>query len=277
MSAIACGKRDAVPGADSVADSAHTSPAGSPDSTWVSELGQLLVVPSDSDNAAVVLFPSSPSPSLVSSRTLTLLNAAGDSAVTRLSLTPADSQQCGDAPIVHIRDAVRAPWSVGLLARAVSPVRMDSIEALAPADSARLTAEVARLASGLPTAQDSRFTGLPFVVLTARRFVDGRLRLVVAHLVRRLNQEAAPLEERTFLIAERTEGAADAPYAVTFSIRSQGSEENAEHFEILSAVRGTESVLLLIARDQDARTRYEVLERRREGGWLTRWSRTLSC
>jgi hypothetical protein len=275
---VACGKRDAATRADSSASAATAAAATSPDSAWVAELGQMLVVPSDSENAAVILFPASPSPRLVSSRVITLLNAAGDSAVTRLAMTPADSQLCGDAPIVHIRGAVRSPWSVGLLGRAVSPVRMDSIEALSPADSARLAAELARLASTLHTSPDSRFAGLPFVVLAARHMVDRGREIVVAHLVRRVNQEAAPLEEHTFLIAERPASAGnDAPYAVHHSLRSEGSEENAEHFDVLSAVRGTESLLLLIARDQDARTHYEVLERSSDGAWRTRWTRTLSC
>jgi hypothetical protein len=155
---------------------------------------------------------------------------------------------------------------------------MDSIEALPSADSARLAADLARMASGLITHQSSRFSGLPFAVLGAHRFqTDGR-QFLVGHLVRRLNQEAAPLEERTLLIAERTApSTASEPYIVTYSQRSEGSEDTAEHFEVLAAVRGRGSPLLILERDQLSRTSYDILERVHDDGWRTRWSRTLAC
>lgn len=276
---FACSRPDATPRTDSTPDTVRApTSASSPDSDWVSELGELLVVPSDTDNAAVVLFPASPSPRLISSARLTLMNAAGDTTTTRLAMSPSDSLQCGDAATVRITGAVRAPWSVGLLARSVLPLRMDSIEALPSADSARLAADVARLAAGLPTQSESRFTGLPFIVLSARRFEAHGVPMLVAHVVRRLNQEAAPLEEHTLLIAERPSSSAkDQPYTVTYRQRSEGSEETAEHFDVLSAVSGRESTLLLLARDQESRTQYEVLERPNTGGWRRRWTRTLSC
>jgi hypothetical protein len=154
---------------------------------------------------------------------------------------------------------------------------MDSIEALPSADSARLAADLARLASALPMQKTSRFTGLPFAVLGAHRFESNGRQVVVAHLVRRLNQEAAPLEERTLIIAERPSPAAKGePYVVTHSLRSEGSEDTAEHFEVLAAIRGRQAPMLLLSRDQLSRTTYELLERA-DDGWRTRWSRTLSC
>jgi hypothetical protein len=140
-----------------------------------------------------------------------------------------------------------------------------------------LAADLARLASGLATQPGSRFTGLPFAVLGAHRFASDGRQYLVGHLVRRLNQEAAPGEERTFVIAERSAATPGEPYIVTHSQRSEGSEDTAEHFELLAVVRGTEAPLLLLARDQLSKTTYEILERNPDGTWRTRWSRTLAC
>jgi len=278
-SALSCTQRDATPGTDSAADTAG-SPVSTPGGAneWVAELGPLLIVPSDSSNTGVVLFPAAPSPRLVSSGPLTLFTAAGDSVVTRAALVVSDSQVCGEAPTVRFNTGTLTEWSVGLLARTVASIRMDSIEALPPSDSLRLAAEVARLASTLPTHRDSRFTGLRFVVLTARLLEAHGQQILLAHLIRRLPQEATPIEERTFIIAERPSTAAKAaPFAVAYHLRSEGSEETAEHYDVLSAARGAETILLLLARDRETQTSYEVLERGKTGGWRSRWSRILSC
>ena len=163
------------------------------------------------------------------------------------------------------------------MARSAKLLRTDSIEALSSADSARLAADLARLASALTTQPGSRFTGLPFAVLGAHRFESDERQYLVGHLVRRLNQEAAPREERTFVIAERPAATRGEPYVVTYSQRSEGSEDTAEHFEVLAVMRGTDSPLLLLARDQLSKTTYEILERSADGTWRTRWSRTLDC
>jgi hypothetical protein len=219
---LACGKPDARP-LDSPTTSAPTVVVASDPSDWVSELGALLVVPSDSENAGVVLFPPAPSARLISSAPLTLLSASGDFAPTRASLVVSDSQVCGEAPTVRLGDGVPSSWSVGLLARSTAPLRTDSIEALLSPDSARLAADLARLASAAPAVRDSRFAGLPYVVLSARRLEAREQQVVVAHLVRRLPQEAAPLEEHSLVIAERP-ASPDLTYVVTYHHRREGTE-----------------------------------------------------
>jgi len=271
-----CRKRDASNVRDSAADTMRpASAASSSASDWATELGQMLLVPSDSNKTAVVLYPIDPSARLIGSQPTTLVNAAGDT--TRVKLVPSDSQECGDAPVVHLAGAVPAAWSVGLLARSAKLLRMDSIAGLPSADSARLAAELTRLASALATQPGSRFTGLPFAVFGAHRFESDGRQFLVGHLVRHLNQEAAPGEERTFVIAERSSSSRAEPFVVAYSERSEGTEDTAEHFETLAAVRGRDSPLLLVARDQLSKTTYEILERRPDGTWRTRWSRTLAC
>jgi hypothetical protein len=271
----ACRRDDAASRVDSTPDTtSHAPPAVA--SEWAAELGQLVVVPADSENMAVVIYPDTPTARQISSARMTMLNGGGDTTVARLAPAPPDSLQCGDAPRVRIAGNTPAGWSVGLLGRSAKSAHMDSIESLPSADSTRLASDLARLGSAFPVPDDSRFKGLPFAVVTARRFeADGRS-IVAAHLVRRLNQEAAPLEEHTFLIAERPAGAPPSEkYLATHHARSEGTEESAERFDVLAAVRG-DATLLLISREQETHTTYEVLERL-AGGWKTRWSRTLSC
>ncbi len=273
---LACERRAAPPAGDTGADTTRppvVAPAAT--GTWAPELGQVLVVPTDSENAAAVVYPADLSALAITSGPMTLINAAGDTTSVRVAAI--DSQQCGDAAVVRLAGSDTAAWSVGLLGRSATLLRMDSIEAMPSADSARLAADLARMASAIRTERDSRFSGLPFAVIGAHLFVaDGR-KYVVAHLARRVNLEAAPLEERTLIIAERPANArADEPYVVGYSRRSEGTEDTAEHFDVLAAVQGRQSLLLLLARDQQAVTDYEILERT-NGKWHSRWSRKLAC
>ncbi len=275
---ISCARPDATPAAESAAESTTAVDSTSGADRWVAELGQLLIVPSDSENTGVVIFPPTPSPRLISSGPLTLFTPSGDSVITRAALVVSDSQVCGEAPTVRFTTSTTAEWSVGLLGRTVSHVPMDSIEALPARDSLRLAAEIARLASSIPAPRESRFVGLAFVVLTAKAFPAQDRQIVVTHLIRRLPQEASPIEEHSFIIAERpTSAAGSAQYVVAYSQRSEGTEETAEHFDVLSVVRGARSILLLLARDQETQTNYEILERGVSGSWRSRWSRVLSC
>lgn len=276
---LSCGGRDQPARVDSGVDTtAIAQAAARAPSEWVSELGQLLVVPSDSEHAAVVIFPDFPSARLVASAPMTLINASGDTVSARAELVATESEQCGGAPLVRLADGASDAWSIGLLRGSATPLRMDSIAALPPADSTRAVADIARLASALTANRESRFSGLPFTVLGAHRVNLGDSEALIAHVVRRVPQEASPLEEHTFIIAERpTNAAANAPWTAKYSQKSEGSEDTADHFTVLAAVRAGDKTLLILARDQLERTRYEILERSPAGTWRSRWSRTLVC
>ena len=62
-----------------------------------------------------------------------------------------------------------APWTAAFAVGRVTAIPLDSIEGLAPRDSARLATDLTRLASGLADDTSSTFRGLPFVVLRAWR------------------------------------------------------------------------------------------------------------
>jgi hypothetical protein len=278
LGATACSRSDAPPRTETIATVAETTASvSSPAVDWATELGQVLIVPADSDGTGVVLFPDAPTVRLMSSAALTLVGPGGDTAVTRATLAVADSQVCGEAPTVRFNDSVSTSWSVGLLGKHALTLKMDSLGGLPARDSIRLTAELARLASSIPMDAGSRFKGLPFAVVAAQQFeVNGRPS-IVTHLVRRLPQEAAPLEEHTFFVAEADSGTTSPRrWTLAYHQRSEGSEETAEQYELLAVMRGRTNTLLLIARHRDTQSTYEVLERAATG-WRSRWHRVLSC
>jgi hypothetical protein len=272
----ACDRSDAPPRIETAAGTTTAAqPRDTPENERMRALGALVVVPGDSAGAGIVIYPVAPTTQLVASAPLRLFAPNGDSTLASASLVATDSQVCGEAPLIRVQDSLAAAWSVGVLGAAASPVRTDSIEALSRGDSTRLVAELARLASAIPMESDSRFKGLPFAVSSARQFESGGSRIVVSQLVRRVPHEAAPVEEHTFIVAERD--SASARFATAFQARSDGTEETAEQFEVLAVLRGTAGVWLLLSRDNTARTTYQVLERVRPGVWRSRWSRVLSC
>ena len=259
----ACNRAD-KPAPDSVA---HTG-ATAEDARWVDELGPILAIPGDSDHAAIVLFPTAPSEQV----SVALMRTAGDSTAAARLTVAADSGVC-DAAAGRVSASGPSGWTVAL-APSVTAIRLDSIESLSPSDSATLAADVARLASAVPSDKESRFNGLPFAVLAAHRFsLDGST-VIIARVARRIPQEATPLEERTFIVGER--GASD-PFAVRYSLRSAGAEDTVEHFALLAAVRAAGKVFVVIESEREAGSRYEIVERAPAGAWQLRWSKTLGC
>ncbi|HET7583979.1 MAG TPA: hypothetical protein VFK13_03675 [Gemmatimonadaceae bacterium] len=160
-------------------------------------------------------------------------------------------------------------WTFGLPANRAHPIPMQPLESLPQSDSARLAAELTRIASVLST--DSVFRGIPFVVRVAYRFtpVTGKT-AVVAELTRRLPQEAAPQEEHLLLVAERDSTAQR--FGPAYWSRSSGSETEVTGTEILGAVNLPSvghPILLLDAVHYEGDV-YVVLERT-EQGWTRRW------
>jgi hypothetical protein len=273
---LACERAPRTP-SDSTARDTTPSPRRTDlPADWAPELGAAFLVPADSDQTAMLLYPSDPAPLPPNTR-FTLLSPDGDSTTTQAALVASDSQVCGEAPTVRLKDSLAQAWSVGLRPRKATILPMDSIEGMAPADSARMVVDLARMASTLPGSSEPRFVGLPFVVVSARRFNTSERQYVVAHMVRRLPQEATPLEERVFFVAERERATGSVPYATTYHLRSAGTEETADHYDVLLALRGDSTLYVLLTRDREARTSYELLERTRAGRWHVRWARALEC
>ena len=125
MAAVACGRADttkaaSVSGASGVmADSVAVGVSGE----WPSDLGTMLVIPSDTENLAVVLYPAITAVTLDPKAQLSLLAPGGDAVRLKAGLSGADSAHCGDAPMIRLARSTPLLWSVGITNAKANPVR----------------------------------------------------------------------------------------------------------------------------------------------------------
>lgn len=272
----ACGRSDTPRRGEPIRGSGAATDVAIVAGEWPVELGVMLVVPSDTENLALVLYPIAAGAPGAEEASLALVSSSGDTVRRRVGLAVQDSLHCGDATIGRLARSTPLSWSIGIQSAAAIPLRTDSMDALSAADSALYTAEMARLASVVSAQPTSRFTGLPFTLTTLRRLrVDGR-EVVAAQVVRRVNQEADPIEERTLIVAERATTTRQ-QFTTVHSGRSDGSEDSTDHFDLLAALRTAHGTLLVIAREKPTGTTFDILERDAVGAWTVKWSRSIAC
>jgi hypothetical protein len=191
-----------------------------------------------------------------------------------------DNAECRIWPLRNLRATAGAgAWSVGFLSSTVTPIPLDSVDALPARDSMALAAEASRLASAVTANTSPSFQGLRFTAHDIRRFeVAPGVQALAAQLIRRVNQEADPQEEQTLVIAERDSGVTTGRYQLAYAERSFGKEEEVVSTELVAAVRlGTNGApSLVIARDSDAGLAYALIERTGPRQWVTRWTSSLA-
>jgi hypothetical protein len=175
--------------------------------------------------------------------------------------------------MVRLTQATPFLWSIGVAGASARHLRVDSASVLTQADSQFYSAGAARAASAVPALQGSSLTGLPFAVTAMRLLRVGDTTTLVAQLVRRVNQEANPAEERTLIIAERV---ASGPLTRSHAFRSEGTEETVSHFDLLGAFRLGALTYLVISTEGASGSLVEILERTGTG-WRSRWTRTIAC
>lgn len=278
MLAAGCERRTAPPPSEST----HATPAGIVNSTtarpatlWNAEAGPVLLVATETPGQAVVITPDTAADGAALSRlpqpaSVTLLGRDGSVQVARVQ-PPTSGDPC-DPWIVTSVPPPHA-WSIGFIGGRVIPLAMDSVESATRADSAALVATVTRLASALPNDSAGRFAALPFDVRTAYRFTLPRGRqVVVATLIRQINQEASPLAERTFLVAERS--GSDNVYSTAYHEQSRGREDTVEATDVLAAVLvgAARRPTLVVTRDFGDAAVFGFIERASDGRWVARWS-----
>ena len=263
-------------------------------SAWDTSAGSVLFVHgSDTEDASIVFpqFSDSMLPDTVHfdwhgvrGATLDLFARGGrfgDGRVQAVNGSDWTGDHCTDWPTAsitasHVRPEAdssdRAMWTVALYSGRAQAVPLDSIEGMARVDSARLAAELARLTSALPDDTARTFRGIPASVRVAYRFhptpgVDA----VVADVVRRLNLEANPLEQHTFVIAERDPGGS---WHVAYHERAAGSEESIEITDVLATISigSPPRVMLFVMREGLESSAYASLERDPSGSWRLRWT-----
>ncbi len=274
------------------AESVATQPTPSPATQWDSSAGPVVLARGPSAANAWVVFPDYSDSTVPDTLQLDASTLRGDSVslvsrsgvVDRVPVISAGSKEwagdeCVEWPTATLgvgRDTSRsAGWTVGFIEQRVSAVGLDSLDGMSGTDSARLAADLTRLASALPDDTSRTFRGIPFSVRYAYRFqpvagTDG----VVADLVRRLNQEASPLEQHTFLIAERSTATADTAFHVAYHERVGGLEEAIETTDVLAAVRlpSPAHVGLFVLREGQDTNAYALLDRQADGSWRVRWT-----
>jgi hypothetical protein len=294
--AIACERSAPVPGRKDTTIPVVPPPESSlvvtpPTSTWDPSAGPALFVAGQIPSEALVLVPEySDSTALDSVRfdlsrlrsvrvdlfaTGKRLGTAQIDAVNR----PTRTDACRGWPRAQLvpatPDSGSLPsWSVAFQAGHAAEVPIDSIEALASPDSARLAADIARIASALPGDTAAMFRGLPFVVTKAwRARLPPNNQVLAAIVVRNVNQEANPRQERLLLVAERDSTTATTRYTPVYSERVTGLEETVETTDLVGMVLlGDERLpTVVVARDTGNGSSYALIERI-GGQWRRRWA-----
>jgi hypothetical protein len=257
--------------------------ADGPASLWDSSAGTALLVRDDSltraiypmltqlDSTAVL------DEALVRGFTADAVAPDGPAGALRIRGFAANDEECAVWPVVSLSmDSARA-WTVAFQRGVATVIELRPIESLASADSARLAADLTRLAAVLPNDTARALRGLPFVIRAANAFTPSAgIDAVVAEVARRVNVEANPREETLLLIAERASGSRE--WQVVYSERASGSEAHVERATTLAAVRLGASVspTLVVERTGPDWIAYALVQRQPDGRWRETWESAYS-
>ena len=184
----------------------------------------------------------------------------------------ADSaQDCYAWPLVGVRTS-SSGWRIGFASGRAHEIKLDSIEGMPSTDSAALAASLAQMAATLPIASDPTFRGLPFRVRSAYTFRFDSVDVVIADVVRSVNEEANPRLEHLFIIGERQAGSAG-KHIPSYYSRTAGAEETTEATEVLAAVRigsSKRNAIVVNIEYEDGR-KLGLIERTAPGQWRFIW------
>jgi hypothetical protein len=260
-------------------------------SSWDSTAGPALFILGPSSTEAFVIGPRSGDSTAVDSARFDLapvraiqvdLFGVGKRLATARIVATAGSTRtdsCRTWPSARLQIApgdtgVARGWTVGFEAGHATAVVLDSIDALASADSAQLAADIARIASALPGDTSATFRGLPFVVNKAwRAQIPGQPDILVAVVVRNVNQEANPRQERILLVAEKDSVPSRTRYSARYSERVAGPEETLETTDPIAVVLlgADHRPTVVVSRDTGSGVSYVLIERV-AGRWQRWWA-----
>lgn len=250
---------------------------------WDSVAGAFMVIPgTDSIDAAIVL------PGLTDS----LLNSAkyfdlaglentaldlfdlrgfiGNSSL-HISSQSAEAVGCLAWPEGRLNGVVPTQWRIGLEAGRARGIKVVPVDATQGKDSTTLIADVLDAVSRLPQGGDAAFKGIPFSVRNAYRLAIPETSVIVAEVVRKINEEANPREEHVLVVAERrsTVGA----YQLAFHMISAGAEESLQTTNLLAAIKvvKTGRLAVVVSFDYEDGGKIGLLEKVSEGTWQLIW------
>lgn len=250
---------------------------------WDPDAGPLMIAPFENslDTVAVIVPEATDSTvSIVGSGNAPVAGLAFDlfgrsgkiaSAVRSAALTSDTSKlDCSGWPLARLATK-QTGWTVGFVTTRATAIPLDSIEALHSSDSASLAASIVRAAATLKSVSDPTFRGLPFRVRAAFTFRLDSIDVVVADVVRSVNEEANPRIEHLLLIGERAAGSSS-PYDVRYSNRTAGSEESTQASELLAALRigDAKHPIIIVSVEYSDGNRLGLLERI-GGEWRSAW------
>lgn len=260
-----------------------SSPLGS--TNWNADAGPVMIasVGNGTDSVAIVLpdatdstiasFQGTSPP--VSGLTFDLFGRSGQvgSPVALSPLPPVDtSRKCYSWPLAKLK-SVHSNWRVGFASGHARAIVLDSIEAMSSVDSAALAASLAQTAATLPIASDPTFRGVPFRVRSAYTFRVDSVGVVIADIIRSVNEEANPRLEYLLIIGERPLGARG-QYSLAYYERTAGAEESIQATEALTGVsigvRKRPAIVVNIEYDDGAKL--GLIERTGPGQWQATWT-----
>jgi hypothetical protein len=182
-----------------------------------------------------------------------------------------DQQECDAWPsaIVHSESS---GWRVGFVAGHAHAIKVDSIEAMPSADSAALAVSLVQTAATLAIASDPTFRGLPFRVQSAYTFRLDSVDVVIADIVRSVNEEANPRVEHLLLIGERPVGTAG-KFNTGYYNRAAGAEETTQTSDLLAVVqlRASKRPAVIMNVEYDDGRTLGLIERVSPGKWRSVW------
>jgi hypothetical protein len=260
-------------------------PSGPLESThWNRDAGPLLILPAENGGrTAAVVLPEATDSTIttferikppVSGLAFDLFARGGRTAasVRATALPPADSTaECYAWPRARL-EQISENWRVGFVSGRAVPIRLDSIEVISSRDSALLAIAVVQTAATLPAATEPTFRGLPFRVRSAYTFRLDSNDVVIADVIRTVNEEANPRVEHIFIIGERAVGTTG-KYNVGYYSRTAGSEESVPVTDLL-AVLGFGSAkhsAAVVSIEYDDGGKVGLIERTGPGQWSATW------
>lgn len=180
------------------------------------------------------------------------------------------SEGCAAWPAGNLSPVPLKSWRAGFRKGTAKALTLDSIQGMTQADSLFITKETLRLAAASVEGDDPAFRGLPFAAQRLYRFQVGSTNVVVADVVRKINEEANPREEHVLMVAEQNSGSP--AYSLAFQSRVAGSEDVIRTNEVLAAVkfsRGRAAVVLTF--EYEAGGKVALLERVGNQQWKITW------
>jgi hypothetical protein len=252
---------------------------------WDADAGSILIVSRGAGgNTASVVLPEATDSTIATFQGLTPpiagltfdLFARGGRVKTTASASPLAGvtarEGCYSWPLARVHGGA-ADWSVGLQSGHAIPVALDSIEARSSSDSAALAASLAQTAAVLPLASEPTFRGLPFRVRSAYTFHVDSMEVVIADVVRTVNEEANPRVEHLFIIGERPIGAAG-KFSADYYSRTAGAEDTVQATDILAVVQlgADKHPTVVVNVEYDDGGKLGLIERDVTGRWAATWT-----